>query len=260
MLGDVNANKRIIIILIIGLFSDGSEARPFAWSAVVIAGHSLLQRPFRTSSAIDNNEFLRQRLTFWKSGKSTALLGEPRCIQAHFPSVTHKRTQSRAEVDGVEFAKMVCGERIGTATHYLEDNDGGCVLPLDQEINGRSVLDVLREKNQDPVDRDESILLDDELLVRTDGVRYFGGAVGTQELCDNLVHERVVNWAGLIQRLSTVAMTQPPGCLSPVRFIPSVKVDLPPASYCGRPSIAWAPGGCYCPESSPRFDGSHVAC
>ena len=51
---------------------------------------------------------------------------------------------------------------ISTATHYLEDNAGGCLLPLDQE---RAVFDVLREKHPDPVNSDEGILLDDELIV-----------------------------------------------------------------------------------------------
>ena len=45
--------------------------------------------------------------------------------------------------------------------------------------------------------------------VRTDGVRYLGEAVGTQGFCDNFVRERMEICAGLIQRLSTVTMTQP---------------------------------------------------
>ena len=150
---------------LIGLPSDGSAARAFASLAVVVAGHLLFQRPFSTSSVTDNKEFLCKRLTMWKSGDLTALLREARCIQVHLPLAAHKRTQSRAELDGIEFAKIVYGERIGTATHYLEDNGGGCVLPLDQEINRRSVLDVLRDKHPDPADSDESDLLDDELIV-----------------------------------------------------------------------------------------------
>ena len=48
---------------LICLFSNGSEARAFAWSAVVGAGHLLLQHPFSTSSAADNKEFLCKCLT-----------------------------------------------------------------------------------------------------------------------------------------------------------------------------------------------------
>ena len=87
----------------------------------------------------------------------TALLRVARCTQAHLSS---SRPQCpRAELDDVEFAKMVYGDRMGTATHYLEDNGRGGVLPLDHEISGRSVLDILGDKHPDPAAAYPSILL-----------------------------------------------------------------------------------------------------
>ena len=150
---------------LIGLFSGGTRDGAFAWSAVVIACHLILQRPFVVSNASDNKKSLRKRLDWWMCGDMAALLREARCIQAHLPRSTPGKTAANG-LDDVEFAKMVYSDRIGTAAHYLEDDGGGGVLPLDKIVGGKSVLELLRDKHPVPADAEPEILLDDEATVQ----------------------------------------------------------------------------------------------
>ena len=145
---------------LIGLFTDGSGARAFAWSAVVVACHLLLQRPFNTSAAADHRKFLRKRLSLWSAGNLSALLRESRCIQAHLP-MPHSGGSAGGGLDDVQFAKLVYGDRLGTAAHYVEEGGGGGVLSLSSIVDGQTVLETLRAKHPDPVPPEPSVLLPD---------------------------------------------------------------------------------------------------
>ena len=45
--------------------------------------------------------------------------------------------------------------------------------------------------------------------IRTDGVRYLGGCIGTPEFTSEYVSTLIEDWSGLVERLSRIATTQP---------------------------------------------------
>ena len=147
------------IARLIGLFTDGSGARAFAWSAVVVACHLLLQKPFRGSAASDHKTFLAKRLGLWTAGDLSPLLRESRCIQAHLSDAAVGDSSPRP-LDDVRLANMVFNDRVGSAAQYLDADGAGGVLPLDEEVSGKSVLEHLRDKHPAPQPADPDILLD----------------------------------------------------------------------------------------------------
>ena len=61
-------------------FVAGGRGRPYAWTAVVVACHVLLQKP--NDSKLDRSlaTHLDRRLDLWKSGKIEDLMDEIICI------------------------------------------------------------------------------------------------------------------------------------------------------------------------------------
>jgi len=161
-LGSAGAGFVRNIAALIGKFADGGEASRYAWSAVVVSCHLLLQKPFKDSKASDHAEFLKRRLELWNAGNITPIFEECRCIQDHLPPVP-RRSSAPGEFSDLAFANMVFNNKIGAASRYLGASGSRGVLSLGSAVDGsgnKTVLDVLHDKHPPPVPAPPEVKLD----------------------------------------------------------------------------------------------------
>jgi len=191
---------------LINTFAQNLPGRQYAWSAVVVFGQLLLQKPFSESTVHNHKEALKRRMSLWEEGDLNALLSEAGCIQDHLPKYSDGGSDGEHVLDGGKLAKMVFENKIGTASRYLDANGSGGVLRLDQEMGGGgTVLDALKDKHPDPRPRTPGALVEGEFtppdpilyeaitpaLVRRVTLRMSGSA-GPSGL-DSLVWKRMVS-------------------------------------------------------------------
>ena len=104
----------------------------------------LLQRPPGKLQAKELSKHLECHFTLWRNGNITALLEEGRVIQAHLPISSNSREPDKLSR---QFTKYMLVGNINAALSLISDFKCGRSLSLDEMIDGRSVKDLLLEKN-----------------------------------------------------------------------------------------------------------------
>jgi len=131
------------------LFTAYAERQPIeliAMKAAMTMPALLLQKPDIKSKARDHVKCLERRLQQWSSGDIDELLREGRTIQQHLPQSdlkdhTWEERKTRA------FAKLMFEGKVRAALRLLSDQASSGILSLDQELDGTSVRDILKDKH-----------------------------------------------------------------------------------------------------------------
>ena len=131
------------------LFTAYAERQPIeliAMKAAMTMPALLLQKPDIKSKARDHVKCLERRLQQWSSGDIDELLREGRTIQQHLPQSdlkdhTWEERKTRA------FAKLMFEGKVRAALRLLSDQVSSGILSLDQELDGTSVRDILKDKH-----------------------------------------------------------------------------------------------------------------
>ena len=112
---------------IIKSFADGTHWRGFAWKAVGVVCHLLLQKPNANGSSSSHSKYLECRLSLWKSGRIDELAEEAMCIQTHLLVRKAVVPQEKTPPDTV-FSKLVNAGKIHSTIQYLAQDSAGGVL------------------------------------------------------------------------------------------------------------------------------------
>ena len=125
----------------INAWNKESEMQHIALKAAIVLLAVCLQKPSPKSKSKDHQECLLKRLTLWKEGKIDKLMREGRAIQKSLGNSRRASPPNTAKV----FVNLVMNGQINSALRYLSDNQGGGVLPLDDEV-----MRQLKEKHPNP--------------------------------------------------------------------------------------------------------------
>ena len=119
-------------------WNNGTATQHLALEAAIVLLAVGLQKPSQKSKAKEHQECLEKLLKLWRNGKTDCLLREGRMIQRRIQRSCRNDPPNKAKI----FAKLVMEGQINSALRYLNENDGGGVLPLTDDV-----LQQLREKH-----------------------------------------------------------------------------------------------------------------
>ena len=148
---------------IINGFAKGTSVKQFAWKAITVVCHVLLQKPTDRNSAPSFAEHLQQRLLRWKLKQIESLMDEASCIQEHLPVRLRTRHGDEKQVLSERtFANLVFSGRTQSACRYISSNSSAGVLHMDDRPipgSSKTVMDVLLEKHPDPKEPPKNCLM-----------------------------------------------------------------------------------------------------
>ena len=127
-------------------FADSSALESVVLYAAMVMPSLLLQRPQQKLSSKKLIGHLERRLSLWSNGDIETLLIEARSIQA---KSCRQQNQTPKHSDQVarKFSNLMMGGNVKAAIRLLSNNDcSGGVLSLNSTVNGRSVKDILVDK------------------------------------------------------------------------------------------------------------------
>ena len=132
------------------LFNTYAEASPMegiTLKAVMALPALVLQKPFRESRSKDHSKCLERRLKHWEAGQFMDLFNEAESIQARLVRTSSILSQNSKPISR-KFAELMMVGKVKTAVRMLtRDNQSVGTLPLNKDIDGKSVRDILREKH-----------------------------------------------------------------------------------------------------------------
>ena len=127
-------------------YSDGTPMEQVALKAAMLMPLLLLQKPHPTSKTKDHARCLERRMRVWSSGNIGELIREGKTIQQHLPqgSLKERNYNQRA---ARTFASLMMRGKVRAALRMVSDLGSAGVLGLEEEIDGKPVRDILREKH-----------------------------------------------------------------------------------------------------------------
>ena len=127
-------------------FTHHSALKAISLCAMMTLPHLLLQKTHAKSRSKENSTALERRLIAWRKGDLEALLQEGRAIQGDFTNSRLCWEKDEASMSR-SFANLVHHGRTRAALRLLDEESRGGVLALDQEVNGKTVRELLKEKH-----------------------------------------------------------------------------------------------------------------
>ena len=127
-------------------YADGTPLEQVALKATMIMPLLLLQKPHPTSKTKEHVRCLERRLRIWSSGNIEELVREGKIIQQHLPQGRSKLTNDNEKVART-FASLMMRGKLRAALRLVSDQGTACILRLEDEIDGKSVRDLLKEKH-----------------------------------------------------------------------------------------------------------------
>lgn len=114
-----------------------------ALTAFFLLPHLVLQIPASRRVAAKRKAIVR-RLELWRNGNFEELLKEGKAIQEHMPTPQHQDSWQRG------FVRLMLRGRSSAAMHLLRSGSFKRLLSLDEELEGKTVRETLREKHPPP--------------------------------------------------------------------------------------------------------------
>jgi len=111
-------------------WNNRSNMRHISLKAAFVLFAVCLQKPSQKSKAKEHQECLAKRLKLWKDGEIEVLVREGRLIQRRLTSSRRADPLNKAKV----FANLVMAGQLHSALRYLNDDDDGGVLPLNDDV------------------------------------------------------------------------------------------------------------------------------
>ena len=110
--------------------------------AAMILPHLLLPKT-KSETNGSNSKTLSRRIFLWKQGLLDELFTEAKALQIRHP----KQKKSEVNEEAKQFDKLMSTGKISAAIGYLSDKKTKGVLPLNEVIEGKTVLNILKEKH-----------------------------------------------------------------------------------------------------------------
>ena len=129
------------VTLHINEWNSSSNNQHISLKAAFVLLAVALQKPSPKSKTKDHQEVLSKRLTLWKEGEISKLVGEGRILQRRIGKL---RTSDPPEKSKV-FAKLVLEGQINSALSFLSETSTGGVLELTDDVMAQ-----LKEKHPNP--------------------------------------------------------------------------------------------------------------
>ncbi|MCH2405735.1 MAG: hypothetical protein MK200_06040, partial [Nitrosopumilus sp.] len=153
-----NSGKLFVaeITNLIDAWCDNSNRREFAFYAIAVMPHLLLQKTYNRVKAKENKETLIRRLEMWKIGKIDELFREGEALQNRLPKIP-KYDNSIAEI-AKRFKNLVVAGKINAALRLLDNNNNsvtGAVLPINDDT-----YTLLSEKHPNAEPKFQNMLLE----------------------------------------------------------------------------------------------------
>ena len=108
----------------------------------MIIPHLLLPKT-KSETNGSNSKTLSRRLILWKQGLLDELFTETKALQIRHP----KQKKSEVNEEAKQFDKLMSTGKISAAIGCLSDKKTQKVLPLNEVIEGKTVLNILKEKH-----------------------------------------------------------------------------------------------------------------
>ena len=125
--------------------AENSQHSPLSFYVALLLPHLVLAR---TTSDPDTsrNKVIARRLSMWLNGEIEPLFHEAEALQKRMPKSKSKHQKDEFK----NFDVNMTSGKISNALRCINDADKGGVLSLTEIINGKSVLDILKEKDPPP--------------------------------------------------------------------------------------------------------------
>ena len=141
-------------------FGEGSSLESIALTVAGFLPSLLLQRPCSNSKESTNRLTLSRRLKQWKEGDFRALVEEGRAIQAHRKYKFNRMKQLNDELSmSKSFSNMIFQGRVDAALRRITDQEKGGLLHLNDEVYGKSVKSILKDKHPEGQLASQDVLL-----------------------------------------------------------------------------------------------------
>ena len=126
--------------------AENTENAHVAFYAAMLLPHLILART-NSEPEVSRNKVMARRLTMWLNGEIEPLFNEAEALQKRLRKSTSKRKKDEFK----EFDAHMTAGKISNAMRSINDSEKGGVLSLDETINGKTVLDILKEKHPHPI-------------------------------------------------------------------------------------------------------------
>ena len=159
--GSIGSQFVNIIAQLFQCFGDVAWGEGIAIKTAMVATQLLLQQPHRTFDRAAHVQCLQHRLSLWSDGNIDKLMQECRYIQKQIKDhASTPRGKTNNPDSARTFASLVTRGKIGAATSMLSDGYPGGLHNIDDELNGKSVREILKEKHPQtaPLDCDAGSL------------------------------------------------------------------------------------------------------
>ena len=127
-------------------YADVTALEQIALKAAMLMPKLLLQKPHPKSKTKEHTRCLERRLHVWSAGNFEELIKEGKTIQQHLPQRRMKTSDQNQRL-AKTFASLMLRGKVRAALRLLSENSSAGVLNLDQEIDGKPVRDILKEKH-----------------------------------------------------------------------------------------------------------------
>ena len=140
-------------------YAEKSALERVSLKAALVMPLLLLQKPHPKSKTKEHAQCLERRLKLWFLGSMKELAHECRTIQRHLAPRRLNGTQQDQRL-ARSFSQLMFRGKVRAAMRLISDQSSAGVLNLDEEIDGTSVRDILKEKHPQPqVPRPSALLL-----------------------------------------------------------------------------------------------------
>ena len=140
-------------------YAEKSALEQVSLKAALVMPLLLLQKSHPKSKTKEHAQCLERRLKLWFLGNIKELVHECRTIQQHLAPRRRNGFQQDERL-ARSFSHLMFRGKVRAAMRLISDQSAAGVLNLDEEIDGTSVRDILKEKHPQPqVPRPSALLL-----------------------------------------------------------------------------------------------------
>ena len=139
-------------------FGEASSLEGIALTAASVMPQLLLQKPHQKSNVKEHIKCLERRMSTWLEGDINTLLLEGRVIQQR---IRRQHTKDENETLAKSFTKLMRKGNVKSALRLLSKTQGTLLSvnqPATPDDDGKTVLDILREKHPPACDVSDDIL------------------------------------------------------------------------------------------------------
>ncbi|CAM1325554.1 Uncharacterised protein r2_g3445 [Pycnogonum litorale] len=144
---------------ILSSFAEGAAMEKISVKAALVMQALLLQKPHSKADLQSNKQCLIRRLNQWSKGEIKEIVKEGKIIQNHLPS--RKHGGNKCNDTARTFAHLIGNGKVRQALGMTKPQHKAGVLDVHEIIDGKSVLNILKEKHPEAMPASNVTLLSD---------------------------------------------------------------------------------------------------